>query len=180
VEEEPALLLAHASIELSPTASIALALLHLNEPRAHALLRDDSNNDKIDGWCLDTGVTHHMTDRREFFTELDSDVLGSVKFGDASDVEIKGVGSVIFVTESVEHKLLTGVYYIPALRNSIISLGQLDENGSCVEIKDGVMRIWDHHCPQCAGSTTPSALLLVRTTRRDSGTSASGTFTSRP
>jgi hypothetical protein len=41
--------------------------------------------------------------------------------------------------------LLAGVYYIPALRNSIISLGQLDENGSCVEIKDKVMRIWDRH-----------------------------------
>jgi transposase InsO family protein len=27
------------------------------------------------------------------------------------------------------------------LRNSIISLRQLDESGSCVEIKDGVMRI---------------------------------------
>jgi hypothetical protein len=33
---------------------------------------------------------------------------------------------------------LTGVYYIPAL-------GQLDESGSRVEIKDGVMRIWDRH-----------------------------------
>jgi hypothetical protein len=31
------------------------------------------------------------------------------------------------------------------LRNSIISLGQLDESGSRVEIKDGVMRIWDRH-----------------------------------
>jgi hypothetical protein len=41
--------------------------------------------------------------------------------------------------------LLTGVYYISALRNSIISLGQLDENGSRVEIKDRVMRIWDRH-----------------------------------
>jgi hypothetical protein len=60
-------------------------------------------------------------------------------------VEIKGVGSVIFAAESGEHRLLTGVYYIPALRNSIISLGQLDESGSHVEIKDGVMRIWDCH-----------------------------------
>jgi transposase InsO family protein len=60
-------------------------------------------------------------------------------------VEIKGVGSVIFAAGSGEHRLLTRVYYIPALRNSIISLGQLDESGSCVEIKDGVMRIWDHH-----------------------------------
>jgi hypothetical protein len=31
------------------------------------------------------------------------------------------------------------------MRNSIISLGQLDESGSRVEIKDGVMRIWDRH-----------------------------------
>jgi hypothetical protein len=60
-------------------------------------------------------------------------------------MEIKGVGSVIFATESGEHRLLTGVYYIPALRNSIINLGQLDESGSRVEIKDGVMRICDRH-----------------------------------
>jgi transposase InsO family protein len=60
-------------------------------------------------------------------------------------VEIKGVGSVIFIAKSGEHRLLTGVYYIPVLRNSIISLGQLDESGSRVEIKNGVMGIWDHH-----------------------------------
>jgi hypothetical protein len=145
VEEDPALLQAHASIELSLAASAAVARLHLDEPRAHALLGDGYINDKTDGWCLDTGTTHHMTGRREFFTELDSNVRGSVKFGDASSVEIKGVGSVIFTTESGEHRLLPRVYYIPTLRNSIISLGQLDENGSRVEIKDGVMRIWDLH-----------------------------------
>jgi hypothetical protein len=121
-EEEPALLLAHASIELSPTTSAAAALLHLDEPRAHTLLGDGSSSDKTDRWCLDNNATHHMTGRREFFTELDSDVRGSVKFGDASGVEIKGVGSVIFTAESGEHRLHTGVYYIPALRNSIISL----------------------------------------------------------
>jgi hypothetical protein len=145
VEEEPALLLAYASIKLSPAALVAAALLHLDEPTAHALLGDGSSNGKTDGWCLDTDATHHMIGRREFFTELDSDVQGSVKFGDASGVDIKGIGSVIFTAESGEHRLLTGVYYILALRNSIISLRQLDESGSCVEIKDGVMRIWDRH-----------------------------------
>jgi hypothetical protein len=144
-EEEPALLLAHTSIELSPAALAAAALLHLDEPSAHALLGDGSDNDKTDGWCLDTGATHHMTGRQEFFIERDFDVRGSVKFGDASSVEIKGVSSVIFAAEFGEHILLTGVYYISALRNSIIGLGQLDESGSCVEIKDGVMRIWDRH-----------------------------------
>jgi hypothetical protein len=71
---EPALLLAHASIKLSPAASAATALLHLDELRAHALLGDGSSNDKTDEWCLDTGATHHMTGQLEFFTELDSDV----------------------------------------------------------------------------------------------------------
>jgi hypothetical protein len=144
-EEEPALHLTHVSIELSPAASAAAALLHLDESRAHTLLSDGSSSDKTDGWCLDTGATHHMTGRREFFTKLDSDVRGSVKFGDASGVEIKGVSSVIFAVESGEHILLSGVYYIPTLRNSIISLGQLDESGLRVEIKNGVMRIWDRH-----------------------------------
>jgi hypothetical protein len=62
-------------------------------------------------------------------------------------VEIKGVGSVVFTAKTGEHRLLTGVYYIPALRNSMISLGQLqlDENGSRVEIEHGVLRIWDRH-----------------------------------
>jgi hypothetical protein len=97
----------------------------------------------IQGWCLDTGATHHMTGRREFFAELDSSVRGSVKFGDASDVEIKCAGSVVFTAAFGEHMLLTGVYYIPTLRNSITSLEQLHENGSRVEVEHGVMRIWD-------------------------------------
>ena len=128
----------------TPPAPAAAALLHLDEPRAHIFLGNGFGGDKIDGWYLDTGATHHMTGRREF-SELDSGVRGSVKFGDASAVEIKGVGSVVFTAKTGEHRLLTGVYYIPTLRNSIISLGQLDENGSRVEIEHGVLRIWDRH-----------------------------------
>jgi hypothetical protein len=65
--------------------------------------------------------------------------------GSASAVEIKGVGSVILAATTGEHRLLTGFYYIPALRNSIISLGQLDENGSRVLIEHGILCIWDCH-----------------------------------
>ena len=39
--------------------------------------------------------------------------------------------------------MLTDVYYIPQLCSSIISIGQLDERGSEVLIKDGVLRIRD-------------------------------------
>jgi len=159
--EELALFIAHASIELPPAATAAAALLHLDVPKAHGLLGYDSGNDKTDGWFLDTGATHHMTGQQEFFTELESSIRGIVKFGDAFGVEIKGVGSVIFTTVSGEHRLLTEVSYIPALRNSIISLEQLDENGSCAEIKHEVMRIWDHSCRLLAKVTRGANRLYI-------------------
>jgi len=123
------------------SGSAGSAELHLDEPRTHAFLGKGVVDDKIDGWYLDTGAIHHMTGQREFFSDLDSDMKGSVKFGDASTIKIKGVGSVIFEAKIGEHHLLTGVYYILALKNSIISVGQLDENGSRVEIEDSVLRI---------------------------------------
>jgi hypothetical protein len=76
--------------------SAGSAELHLDEPRAHAFPGKGATDDKIDGWYLDTGATHHMTGRREFFSDLDSDMKGFIKFGDTSAVENKGVGSVIF------------------------------------------------------------------------------------
>ena len=64
-----------------------------------------------------------MTGRRELFSDLDTFVRGSVRFGDTSRVEIQGVGSIVFQGKTGEHRVLHGVYLIPALRNSIMSLG---------------------------------------------------------
>jgi hypothetical protein len=122
------------------SGSAGSAELHLDELRAHAFLGKGAADDKIDGWYLNTGATHHMIGRREFFSNMDSSMKGSVKFGDASAIEIKGVGSVIFKAKTGEH---IRMYYILALKNSIINVMQLDENGSRVEIEDNVLRIWD-------------------------------------
>jgi hypothetical protein len=84
-----------------------------------------------------------MTGSKESFSELDGDVTGTVKFGDGSRVAIQGRGTIIFRCQNGEHRTLTDVYYIPQLRSSIISIGQLDEHGSKVLIKDGVLRIRD-------------------------------------
>ena len=61
----------------------------------------------------DSGAAHHMTGRRELFTDLDCNVHGSVKFGDASRVEIQGVGSIVFQAKTGEHRVLHGFYFIP-------------------------------------------------------------------
>jgi hypothetical protein len=60
-----------------------------------------------------------------------------VRFGDTSKVEIQGASSIVFEGKPSEHPILHGIYYIPALRNSIMSLGQLDEGRCKVEIERG-------------------------------------------
>ena len=84
-----------------------------------------------------------MTGSKASFSELDDDVTGTVKFGDGSRVAIQGRGTIIFRCRNEDHRALMDVYYIPQLRSSIISIGQLDERGSEVLIKDGVLRIRD-------------------------------------
>lgn len=69
-----------------------MALLHLDEPLAHIFLSDD----KING-------LHHMTGHREYFSDLNVDVHSSVKFGDSSVVDIKGMSSVVLVAKAGEH-----------------------------------------------------------------------------
>jgi hypothetical protein len=59
-------------------------------------LNIDSSEDKLDKWYLDSGATHHMTGRCELFSDLDTTIRGSVRFGDASKVEIQGIGSIVF------------------------------------------------------------------------------------
>jgi hypothetical protein len=56
---------------------------------------------------------------------------------------MQGRGTIIFRCQNGDHHALTNVYYIPQLRSCIISIGQLDEHGSEVLIKDGVLRIRD-------------------------------------
>ena len=45
------------------SGSVGFAELHLDEPCAHAFLGKGVVDDKIYGWYLDTGATHHMTGR---------------------------------------------------------------------------------------------------------------------
>jgi hypothetical protein len=84
-------------------------LLHLNEVEKEAVGH--------------TGATNHMTGTCTIFSELNTSVTGTVKFGDGSVVYIEGKGTVLFACKSGEHRRLDGVYYIPRLTTNIVSLG---------------------------------------------------------
>ena len=92
-------------------------------------------------WVLDTGATNHMTGSRTVFTELDTTVVGTVRFRDDSVARIEGKGAIVFLCKNGEHRSFAGAYYIPGLMMNIVSIGQLDEAGYNINIKDGAMKV---------------------------------------
>lgn len=85
---------APAPVQNSSAAVPEHAPLHIDEPKAKVFLGTSSYEERIKGWYLDTGATNHMTGHSDAFAELDQTVTGTVKFGDGSVVEIKGIGTV--------------------------------------------------------------------------------------
>lgn len=105
----------------------------------------EAESDKNDIWYLDNGASNHMSGNRLFFYELDETVTGKVRFGDDSRIDITGKGSVRFIINGGDKKILKNVYYIPALRSNIVSLGQATEGGCEIRMKDNELSLLDKH-----------------------------------
>jgi hypothetical protein len=75
---------------------------------------------------------------------------------------MEGCRTIVFSSKSGEHRIFTKIYYIPRLKTSILSIGQLDELGYEANINSGVMWIKD-----------AEKRLLVRCHRRRTGCTCS-------
>ncbi|CAA7409286.1 unnamed protein product [Spirodela intermedia] len=114
--------------------------IHLREEKVFAHLEEEELHDE-EAWVVDTGATNHMSGSRTAFTELDTKVLGTVRFGDDSVARIEGRGAIVFLCKNGEHRSVAGVYYIPRLTTNIVSVGQLDEARYHIDIEKGAMKI---------------------------------------
>lgn len=110
----------------------------------HCLLtsKEEKTSDSV-VWYLDNEASNHMTGSRTKFAELDESVTGKVRFGDGSSVEIAGKGTVIMICKNGEEIPLRDVYFIPSLRNNIVSLGQLSEDGNRVVLRGEFLWVFD-------------------------------------
>jgi hypothetical protein len=90
--------------------------------------------------ALDTRATHHMTNSKLLFSLLNTQIYDTVKFSDGSITKIEGWGSILLNYKNGEHRVLTGVYYIPRLKASI---GQHDEIDCRIDTSGGILHILD-------------------------------------
>ncbi|XP_056862212.1 uncharacterized protein LOC130509919 [Raphanus sativus] len=104
---------------------------------------DKTRRTTLSIWYLDNGANNHMTGKREFFSNLDESIKGKVVFGDGSNVEVVGKGSITFNGKTGERRSLKDIYYIPSLKHNIISLGQATKNGCEVKMKGDLLILSD-------------------------------------
>jgi hypothetical protein len=103
-EEEPTLLMAQVMGMLlagEATSDRTTQQVHLTEKKV--VMDHDGDGEGAGDWFLDTGATNHMTGVRSAFADLDTSVMGTVKFGDGSVIEIRGRGCTALTFVSNKH-----------------------------------------------------------------------------
>ncbi|WKA06778.1 hypothetical protein VitviT2T_024662 [Vitis vinifera] len=96
---------------------------------------------KEDVWFLDSGCNNHMCGNKLWFSDLDEEFRQSVKLGNNSKMTVLGKGNIRMQVAGVT-QVITDVFYIPELRNNLLSVGQLQEKGVAILIQHGECRVY--------------------------------------
>nr|KYP74877.1 Retrovirus-related Pol polyprotein from transposon TNT 1-94 [Cajanus cajan] len=86
-------------------------------------------------WFLDSGCSNHMSSNKEWFSELDENFRHKVKLGNDTCIAVMGKGSVRMLVNGIIH-VITHVYYVPELKNNLLSIWQLQEKGLSITIQN--------------------------------------------
>ncbi|KAJ6902219.1 Retrovirus-related Pol polyprotein from transposon TNT 1-94 [Populus alba x Populus x berolinensis] len=86
-----------------------------------------------------------MCGYRELFGDLDETKQGLVTFGDTTKVPFKGKGNIPVKLKNGDSSYIADVYYVPAIKQNLISLGQLLERGYSFYSKNCHLTIRDNN-----------------------------------
>lgn len=94
-----------------------------------------------DIWFLDSGCINNMSGDKAWFADLNESFRQKVKVGDNSRISVMGKGSVRLQVNGLVH-VITEVFYVPELKNNLLSMGQLQERGLAIRIQHEKCRIY--------------------------------------
>lgn len=94
-----------------------------------------------DAWFLDSGCSNHMCGDQTMLIDLNESFRHSVKLGNNTRINVMGKGSVKLMLNGIIH-VFQEVYYVPDLRNNLISIGQLQERGLDILFKGGKCKVF--------------------------------------
>ena len=79
--------------------------------------------------------SNHMTENKLWFTSLDKECRQFVRLGNNSRMGVMGRGNVRMEVEGLI-QVIMHMYYILELKNKLLSIGQLQEGGLIIFIRD--------------------------------------------
>ena len=79
------------------------------------------------------------------FVELDESKSDYVTFGDASKIPFKGNGKILIHLKNRRHQFILNLYFVPSMKNNILSLGQLLKKGNDIHMKNQSLQIRYKH-----------------------------------
>lgn len=82
-----------------------------------------------DTWYLDFGYSNHMIVNKLLFSKLDKTFREHVKLGSDCRISVMGKDNIKIQMNS-SMQTTTSVFYVPELKNNLISIEQLQERGS--------------------------------------------------
>lgn len=91
---------------------------------------------RSDAWFVDSGCSNHMCGESNMFSSLDTTFTHNVKLGNNHKLTVGGKGVVKITLNGVSY-VINDVYYVPELKNNLLSVGQLQERGLDVLFKGG-------------------------------------------
>ncbi|VFQ90194.1 unnamed protein product [Cuscuta campestris] len=94
----------------------------------------------VDSWVIDSGASYHATHSGEELQNLVIGDFGKVRLADDRALEVTGMGDIVLKTP-VGFWTLKDVRVVPALKKSLISVRQLDEQGHEVKFRDGQWKV---------------------------------------
>ncbi|XP_073260147.1 uncharacterized protein [Populus alba] len=97
-----------------------------------------------DAWFLDSGCSNHMCGDRTMFSWLDDSFWQLLRLGNNTRMNVMGKGSVKLHLNGI-NLTVTKVYYVPKIKNNLLSMGQFQEKGLAILIQGGVCKIYHPH-----------------------------------
>ncbi|KAL8134128.1 hypothetical protein AgCh_009265 [Apium graveolens] len=92
-------------------------------------------------WVLDSGCSHHICGRREWFSSYKKCEGKIVTLPNGKTVKVAGIDEVTMKRYNGHVQKLTQVRYIPELNRTLISLGKLVDLGYTVMMKNSMLKV---------------------------------------
>ncbi|XP_024965767.1 uncharacterized protein LOC112505964 [Cynara cardunculus var. scolymus] len=121
-----------------------------NEDDSMFMILNTQEVSTVDTWYIDSGCSNHMTNNKGLFTQLDETQKREVRTGDDKRLIVQGIGEISIDTK-LGHKKISNVYFVPNLKHSLLSVGQLLQRRYDVHFRNNTCEIRD-----------PNGILLAR------------------